>query len=229
MGRRRVYNSITILALVCGQSLSGQETTLTPELRSRYERTVSRAIDFLRKSQNEDGSFSPELGPGITALAATSLLRQGIPHQDPVVAGALRYLEGFGQEDGGIYRPGSFYRNYETCLAILCFSEVTDGRYAELIDRARDFVAGIQWDESEDKRLSSPSYGGAGYGKHKRPDLSNTSFFIEALRAAGVDENDDAIQRALIFVSRTQNYESQYNTLPFSNKNPDGGFYYNWR
>ncbi len=226
MGRRRVYNSITILALMCVPSLSGKETTWTPELRSLYQRSVSRAIVFLRRSQNKDGSFSSELGPGVTALAATSLLRQGIPHQDPVVAGALRYLEGFVQEDGGIYRPGSLYRNYETCLAILCFSDVTDGRYGELIDRARDFVEGIQWDESEGTRLSSSSYGGAGYGKHKRPDLSNTSFFIEALRAAGANENDDAIGRALIFLSRCQNLESQYNTLPFSTKNPDGGFYY---
>ena len=28
-------------------------------------------------------------------------------------------------------------------------------------------------------------YGGAGYGKHSRPDLSNTSFLIDALRAVG--------------------------------------------
>ena len=62
MGRRRVYNSITILALMCVQSLSGRETTWTPELMSLYQRSVSRAIDFLRRSQNEDGSFSSELG-----------------------------------------------------------------------------------------------------------------------------------------------------------------------
>ncbi len=80
--------------------------------------------------------------------------------------------------------------------------------------------------QDEGKDLSDPAYGGGGYGKHKRPDLSNTSFLIDALRAAGNDANSEAIQRALIFVSRCQNLESEHNTTPFSAKNPDGGFYY---
>ena len=29
-------------------------------------------------------------------------------------------------------------------------------------------------------------WGGQGYGKHKRPDLGNTSFFIDALVASGL-------------------------------------------
>ena len=73
---------------------------------------------------------------------------------------------------------------------------------------------------------SSPSYGGAGYGRNKRPDLSNTSFFLDALKAAGDGPDDEAVKKALIFVSRCQNLESEHNTLPFATKNPDGGFYY---
>ena len=34
------------------------------------------------------------------------------------------------------------------------------------------------------------------------------------------------MKKALIFVSRCQNFESANNTLPFAAKNPDGGFYY---
>ena len=34
------------------------------------------------------------------------------------------------------------------------------------------------------------------------------------------------MQKALIFVSRCQNLESEHNTLPWAAKNPDGGFYY---
>jgi squalene-hopene/tetraprenyl-beta-curcumene cyclase len=34
------------------------------------------------------------------------------------------------------------------------------------------------------------------------------------------------VKKALIFVSRCQNLESEYNTLPYPTKNPDGGFYY---
>jgi squalene-hopene/tetraprenyl-beta-curcumene cyclase len=70
-------------------------------------------------------------------------------------------------------------------------------------------------------------YGGAGYGRSKtRPDLSNTSFLLDALQAAGDESNDAAVQRALVFVSRCQNLDTQYNTTPFAGKIKDGGFYY---
>ncbi len=71
-----------------------------------------------------------------------------------------------------------------------------------------------------------PSNGGAGYGSDSRADLSSTNLLIDALQAAGNDANSEAIQRALIFVSRCQNLETEHNTTPFAAKNPDGGFYY---
>ena len=67
---------------------------------------------------------------------------------------------------------------------------------------------------------------GRGYGKDSRPDLSNTAFLLEALHAAGNGPDDEAVKKALIFVSRCQNLESEHNTTEFSSKNPDGGFYY---
>jgi squalene-hopene/tetraprenyl-beta-curcumene cyclase len=70
------------------------------------------------------------------------------------------------------------------------------------------------------------SYGGAGYGSHSRPDLSNTSFLIDALHSVGTGEDDPAMKKALIFVSRSQNLENEFNTSPFAAKVDDGGFYY---
>ena len=119
------------------------------------------------------------------------------------------------------------YRNYETSLALVCFAEANrDGRYDKLIKNAEKFLKDNQWAEDEGQDKASPSYGGAGYGKHKRPDLSNTHFLIDALRAAGAGPDDEAMKKALIFVSRCQNLESEHNTLPLRAKNPDGGFYY---
>jgi len=196
--------------------------------RDLYEQTVARAITYLTtKGQSIDGSYSSHAGIGPTALVTTALLRHGVPASDPRVARSLDYLRKFVQDDGGIYQPGTFYRNYETCLAVLCFSASNeDGRYDRLIRRADAFVKGLQWDEEEGKDRSDSAYGGGGYGKHKRPDLSNTSFLVDALRAAGNDADSDAVQRALIFVSRCQNLETEHNTTPFSSKDPDGGFYY---
>ena len=49
---------------------------------------------------------------------------------------------------------------------------------------------------------------------------------LDALQAAGNGPDDEAVQRALVFVSRCQNLESEFNTGPFAAKNPDGGFFY---
>lgn len=193
-----------------------------------FGRTVDKAIEYLRtRGQDPDGSYAGQMGPGVTAVVTAGILRHGRSPDDPVVARSLEYLKGFVQPDGGIYRTGTFYRNYETSLILMCFAEANrNGRYDGLIANAAKFLRGIQWGDDEEHDLTNPSYGGAGYGKHKRPDLSNTSFLIDALRAAGAGPDDPAIQKALIFVARCQNLESEYNTTPFPAKNPDGGFYY---
>jgi squalene-hopene/tetraprenyl-beta-curcumene cyclase len=193
-----------------------------------FGQAVDRAIRYLEtKGQALDGSYSGQAGPGVTALVTTAIMRHGRTPTDPLVARSLKYLEGFVREDGGIYQKEGFVRNYETSLAILCFSEANrDGRYDKLIQNADRFVKDLQWDEGEGHNRSSYNYGGAGYGRHKRPDLSNTSFLVDALRAAGAGPDDPALKKALIFVSRCQNLETEYNTTKFSAKNPDGGFYY---
>jgi squalene-hopene/tetraprenyl-beta-curcumene cyclase len=192
------------------------------------EDTVRSGVAFLKTfGQAADGSFSASAGPAVTALAATALLRNGLTPDDPAVAKALEYLLRFKQPDGGIYQEGSRYRNYETCLAILCLTEANrEHRYDQVLDEADRFIRGLQWDEGEGHDISSTHYGGAGYGGHSRPDLSNTSFLIDALRAAGRGPEDEALKKALVFVSRCQNLESPHNTTPYSSKNPDGGFYY---
>ncbi len=186
-----------------------------------------KAVNYLKTVQNDDGSWTGGNLVGVTGVITAGLLDAGLTAEDETVARALKYLESFAQDDGGIYAPESRHKNYETAIAMLAFSEVnTDGRYNETIGKAEAFLKGLQWDEGEGIESSDTAYGGAGYGGHSRPDLSNTQFFMEALHAAGVDENDPAMQKALIFVSRTQNLESEHNTTPFATKIDDGGFYY---
>ena len=194
----------------------------------QYQKVVDQAVRFLTThGQAEDGSYSSALGLGPTTLVTTALLRHGRGPNDPTVAKSLKYLEGSQRDDGGIYVMGTFYQNYETSLAIQCFIEANrDGRYDELLARAEAFLKGIQWGAKDGTEESDFAYGGAGYGRNKRPDLSNTQFLIDALNALGRGPEDEAIQRALIFVSRTQNLETEHNTTPFAPKNPDGGFYY---
>jgi len=219
---------LALFSLFCVSVHAAEKPNGTSVDAEAYAQAVDRAIDFLQsKGQAADGSFAANSGPGVTAVVAASLLRHGRTADDPFVARSLKYLEGFAQPDGGISRKNSMYRNYETSLALVCFATANgDHRYDKLIKNAEKFLKANQWTEDQGQEPSSPNYGGAGYGKHKRPDLSNTQFLMDALKAAGAGPDDEAVKKALIFVSRCQNLESEHNTLPAASKNPDGGFYY---
>jgi len=217
--------SLVVLLTATASFAKEKQTGVDP---AAYQQMVDKAIDYLRtQGQADDGSFSAQAGPAVTGLVTTALLHHGRTPDDPMVAKGLKYLEGFVQDDGGIYQPLTLYKNYETCIGILCFSEANrDGRYDKVVKNAENFVKGVQWDSSEEIDKSHTSYGGAGYVKHKRPDLNNTAFLVEALKAAGNGPDDPAMQKALIFVSRCQNLETEHNTTPFAAKVDDGGFYY---
>lgn len=193
-----------------------------------YEQMVERAITYLRtKGQQADGSYSSPVGPGVTALITTALLRHGRSPDDPLVAKSLAYLAAFAREDGGIAKAGSRLPNYETCLAVMCFQEANKGgRYDALLRKADAYLKGQQIDEADGKAKSDADFGGAGYGGDSRPDLSNTAFLVDALKATGNAADSEAIQRALVFVSRCQNLETELTVNPSAVKNPDGGFFY---
>lgn len=212
-------------AAVLAESASAE--TVAGVKSARASDLVDLGISYLSGVQDADGSFSKGAGPAVTALVATAMLENGRTTSDPVVARALRFVEAHARPDGGVYAEASKYRNYETCLAIRCFHAANkDGRYSELLKRAENFVKEQQWDEGEGRDKSSDYYGGAGYGSHSRPDLSNTSFLADALQELGNGPEDPAVQRMLVFVSRCQNLETEHNQSKFPTLNPDGGFYY---
>ena len=189
---------------------------------------LDKAYAALAARQNADGSFAPKLGgPGVTALTAAALLKSGRKPDDPVVAKALKYLEGRVKPDGGVYDQR--LANYTTCLAILAFQEANaGGRYDGVIANAVKFVKGIQ--QGAGLTPDDPAFGGVGYDARRgRPDLSNTQFFVEALLAAGVPKDDPAVRGAVAFVGRSQNLPGEFNTLGFAKKAGEddrGGFVY---
>lgn len=187
----------------------------------------AKAVGFLKLTQSADGTWTTANVPGITALCVTSLLQSGVSADDPTVARGLKFLTSLVRDDGGIYHPQTQHRNYETSISVLALSAAnSDGQYDRIIQNAEKFLRGLQWDEDEEQKPEDPGYGGAGYGSHQRPDLSNTQFLLEALKTAGVKADDPAMQKALTFVSRCQNLETEHNNTPFAAKIDDGGFYY---
>jgi squalene-hopene/tetraprenyl-beta-curcumene cyclase len=96
-------------------------------------------------------------------------------------------------------------------------------------DRMQEAIAWLrasQWHAEDQISPEEDWYGGVGYGKHGRPDLSNTQMMLEALHDAGVSPEDPAIQEALVFVSRSQNLKETNPSAWAQAGSNDGGFIY---
>ena len=221
---RRATSAILLVAALVPGATAADDAAV----RTAIAKATAHLVD---SGQAADGSFSAEVGPAVTALVVTALVRSGTPADAPAVRKAVDYLLTFRRDDGAIAPPESPVANYETSIALMALvASNADGRYAREVRDAEAFLRGLQWDDGEGKGQADPAHGGAGYGKKSRPDLSNTAFLIEALQAAGASADDPAIQKALVFVSRTQNLVGPENPSGFAerNKEPDdvGGFYY---
>ena len=241
---RRAHLCVAFIAFALGSVLAASEArsdeneTKPPkavefnsadETNAAIDRSVELAVSFLKnRGQADNGAFSPETGVAVTGLCVRAILEHRPSEVDsPAVKKALEYILNNVRPSGGIHATGSKWRNYETSVAVGALVKANrDDRYNSQLARAEAFLKEIQWDEGEGIESSDPSYGGAGYGSHKRPDLSNTSFLLDALKDLGNDENDEAIQKALRFVSRTQNLAGHGNDTEHAKKIGDGGFYY---
>jgi squalene-hopene/tetraprenyl-beta-curcumene cyclase len=235
---RRDFNIATPLAAVPAILLANGAEGTTIENRGRSPKVgpdrerrfscVDRALGYLhRQGIGRDGAFGSQASIGVTALAAAGMLRSRLSPLEPLLAQSLKLLVDFIDVNERSSAQAGMFANYETCLAMMALKEANaEGRYDRQLRKAETFVKQSQWDEAAGKQSADPAYGGAGYGKHKRPDLSNTAFLIDALKASGRGPDDPTVQKALIFVSRCQNLETEHNATAFADKNPDGGFYY---
>jgi squalene-hopene/tetraprenyl-beta-curcumene cyclase len=218
------------------------EVAMSPESAAAARASLDAGLDWLVANQGSDGSWmrgsavtptdmSPRRGAAsvaVTALAVKALVQAPeTPARREALDKALRFITGELDAGGGfdgIAKGG--IGNYVTSSVVMGLASTRDLAFS---DRVADGVAWLrrnQWDQSEGVKPSQDWYGGAGYGRSGRPDLSNTQLMLDALQEAGVSPDDPAIQRALVFVGRTQN-------LPESNPAPwaqdgsgDGGFVY---
>lgn len=187
-----------------------------------------KGIDYLLAHQDDSGAWLPQVGPAVTAMVVRGLVQAGKPLDDPAVQKALRFIESLHQKDGGYYKDSN--PNYNSAIVLSTFAALPGDAYKDRITGLQDFLKSLQQVEGKkdgDGKIITPDnpwYGGAGYGED-RPDLSNTSYMMEALHDSGVPANDPAMQKALIFVSRCQ-MNSETNPLPFAKGATDGGFIY---
>ena len=227
------YISLTLIFLFTATFTVAQDT-------AKIRQSMDKAVAYLRSTQDKTGGWvTPRTVIGPTTIVLAGLLNAGVDIDDPMIASGLKLIEASTREDGGVYTPDGFLQNYETCCAVMCFAKANEAAkkkhgkepYKELLTKADKFLRRQQFTEDNNTKPEDPNYGGIGYGRGTRPDMSNMQFFLDAIKSTGAKEDDPAIQKALVFVSRCQNLESEHNTMPYLAQNADGldgGFiYYN--
>lgn len=189
---------------------------------------LDKGLDYLAKTQQPGGGWDAfgQSHIGVSSLALKALLqspRYGREH--PVCKKGLAFVRSFRQPDGGIYDPSGGHRNYHTSVALMALAAARDESLKDEIRGCQEYLRKSQWDSGEGHERSSSWYGGAGYGRHKRPDLSNTQMMLEALHQSGLPADDPVYQKAMVFISRSQMLD-ETNDQPLADGAKDGGFIY---
>jgi squalene-hopene/tetraprenyl-beta-curcumene cyclase len=199
--------------------------------RAEYDAVVAKATAYLKSTQKPGGDWSDApRNMGVTGIVVTGLLQTGTSADTEPAAKGLMYIERLiNVEAGHIAGPDAKVnlQNYVTSVNVMALAAAKrDAKYKPVIGNAAAFLRKLQWDDGEAKDGKSDFFGGAGYDSKSRPDLSNTQFFLDALKASGAANDDPAIRKALVFVSRSQNLKSEHNDQPWAGLINDGSFIY---
>ncbi|MGQ0612479.1 MAG: prenyltransferase/squalene oxidase repeat-containing protein [Planctomycetaceae bacterium] len=193
------------LALLLGAATApADEAARFPEARRALERGIAWLL-----TQQKEGVWYLEMegknlpNPGYTALALAPVAAS-IPKAErakhPLLAKTAGFLLALQQEDGRLTAPGfEAYENYLTSAALMALVVIDDPAQAAARDRMKDYLLASQ------RRDEKRNEGGFGYNKQKGADLSNAQYAIEALRAAGIPEDHEAMVAARRYLSRIQN------------------------
>jgi squalene-hopene/tetraprenyl-beta-curcumene cyclase len=224
-----VVSALTALVFSGLSFTSAQAPKVGPDKKS-WDDVVASAARYVRSTQEPGGGWSTSKSPGISGVVLTGLLRCGVAAQDPTAAKALKYIEGLVNTEkkhiAGKDAKAQL-QNYVTSINVMALVQANQAdKYRAVIGDAVEFLKQLQWDDGENKDTKSDFFGGAGYDSKSRPDLSNTQFFLDALKDAGLSPDDPAFKKAMIFVSRCQNLKSEHNDQPWAAKRNDGSFIY---
>lgn len=229
----------TLLCLLGIAALAAAPLPSQTDLSLRQEAATAqeRGAAWLLKQQEADGSWRHH--PAITGLALTALARGEKPSPEAMTRAAKFILSNV-KTNGAIYGGGESdkYPNYSTAIGAMALLATGDAAYTDTIRNARQFLLGSQFDEADGYKTNNPAYGGIGYGKRERPDLSNTQWALEAIRLtesletqAGPSPHQNSRlhwQRAVQFLQRCQNLPAA-NDQPWAKEastNDRGGFIY---
>jgi squalene-hopene/tetraprenyl-beta-curcumene cyclase len=234
------FCAVVVLAAICCPLVQAQTSQAASQPASREawlaaqdreaqaaaRRLMERGAKYLLSAQEADGGWSLPTGPGVSALVLKALIQAPtVGPKHPAVRRGVEAVLKSQREEGGVYSAEGLLKNYESSVVLSMLAATKDPGYEGRITGLQKFLKGDQWDESKGKSPGDPWYGGAGYGPHKRPDLSNTQMMLEALEDSGLSKDDPVYKKALVFIQRCQML-GETNDQPFAKGATEGGFIY---
>lgn len=201
----------------------------------KAQKAIERGLAYLLSQQDEHGAWladahaaptdQPEkLSPvniAVTAMAVKAVNQIGNESNNDAVRRALGLIMMAKEDDGGF--GGESLATYVNATVVSALSTVDEFKYQLAMRDGVKWLVKEQWDQGEGLSAAQDWFGGAGYGGHGRPDLSNTQMMLDAMYDAGMSPDEPAFQKALAFVSRTQSLKA---TNPADWSTDDGGFIY---
>ena len=222
-----------VMLLTAGAGTAAAQTTggnaraagLSPATRQQLTQGLDRAAEYLRQQQGADGIW--EKHPGITAMAATALLRQPgtKPEAQMAVAGkSLDALAKLAKPDGGIYEK--MIPHYITAVSVMSF--VAGGRPQDkpLIEKGRRYLAEHLLDEGEGIPPSDKFYGGMGYGGTSNGGIRRHVSLESGLRRDERGRPPASIRRGRRRSSSSSALRTTARPTTRSGATDDGGFVY---
>jgi squalene cyclase len=188
-------------------------------------KATSRALAWLAKQQNSDGSWSEARyphNPAITSFAVLAFLSQGhVPDQGTYgkeLAKAQRFLLSCSRDDGYLIgtRGGNMYAHAMAALALAELWGVTqDKKIKPVLQKATDLVVSAQSPEGGWRYSPRPS--GA--------DISVTIMQVMSLRAAknaGIHVKDEVLKKAIEYIKSC--YDENSGGFTYQPRNRQPGF-----
>lgn len=216
------FAAFTALAITsCGQE--------PVELKSQIDKANAAAVGYLISQQSEDGAWRSEtygtLKDGITL---TPPILKALTYSPPnyettkAIKRAAVYLRSWVSDDGTIELDGRVpdFPVYSASLSLIALNRIPGEESVNIISAWKAFLRDHQLTKQLGWDNDDLAFGGWGYSIYppKRPndypsirppfdsDLSSTLFAIGALCLTGAEVDDPAIQNALVFVKRCQNF-----------------------
>lgn len=167
-----------------GQPLQQPAVGLDRSLINEAYHAIRRAKDWLASLQKDNGGWSDDQYPALTALPLWAFAGGDYPGRQATMERAVEHILSYVQPNGGIYRHiegrrGGGLSNYNTAICMKALHAVGDQDLVPVILDARRFLAAAQ-------HLGGDQYdGGMGYDRltdRAYADLNNTVIAYEAMR-----------------------------------------------